>query len=114
MSKQIISSDQLDSYSSKFSESGFWSVIAKVSPTIARTALELYYVLMGPTTPLSAKATIMGALGYLIFPIDLIPDFIPIVGWTDDAAALVAAYKTVKEYVTPAIKAKVDKKLGAA
>ncbi len=110
--KKITTVEQLNSYSKDYDESGFWSVVAKVSPALARTALELYYVLNEDSTPIGVKATIVGALGYLICPIDFIPDIIPILGFTDDAGALALAYKTVKAYVTPAITEKVDRKIG--
>lgn len=106
--------EQLISYSSDYEESGFWSVVAKVSPSLARTALELYYVMKEDSTPLGAKATIVAALGYLICPIDLIPDVIPILGFTDDAGALALAYKKVKDYVTPEITDKVNHNVGMA
>lgn len=41
-------------------------------------------------TPGKHKMIIIGALGYFILPVDLIPDFIPVAGFTDDAAALIA------------------------
>lgn len=106
--------EQLNSYSSDYEESGFWSVVAKVSPSLACTALELYYVMKEDSTPLGAKATIVAALGYLICPIDLIPDVIPILGFTDDAGALALAYKKVKDYVTPEITDKVNHNVGMA
>lgn len=113
-SSQITSVEQLSSYSKDYDESGFWSVVAKVSPTLARTALELYYVMKEDSTPLEIKAAIMGALGYLILPVDLIPDFIPILGFTDDAGALALVYKMVKAYVTPEIANRVNHKIGMA
>ncbi len=112
--RKIKNVGQLDSYSGDYSESGFWSVVAKVSPSLARTALELYFVMKEDSTPIGIKATIIGALGYLVCPLDLVPDIIPVLGWTDDAGALTLAYKTVKAYVTPEIKDKVDHKLGLA
>ena len=65
-----------------------------------------------PTTPLSAKIKIAGALGYLILPLDLMPDFIPIAGYTDDLAALIALVKSCMSYLTPEIEAQVNAKLG--
>ena len=62
-------------------------------------------------TPMQHKMIIIGALGYFILPVDLIPDFIPVAGFTDDAAALVACLKTVSENVTPDIKARAVNKL---
>jgi uncharacterized membrane protein YkvA (DUF1232 family) len=49
------------------------------------------------------KAKIFGALGYFILPIDLIPDAIPVAGYTDDLAALVWALKTIWNNITPDI-----------
>ena len=45
-------------------------------------------------------------MGYFILPLDLVPDFIPVAGFADDAAALVAVIKTVFENITPEIKEK--------
>lgn len=53
----------------------------------------------------------MGALGYLILPIDLIPDVVPVLGLTDDAAAITLAYDTVKASITPEIERKAKEKL---
>lgn len=111
MSSKISSESQFKKNDTDYNESGFWKVVAKVSPSIAQTAFELYFVMKEPSTTLSAKATIVAALGYLICPIDPIPDVIPVVGWTDDAGALAIAYHKVKSHVTDEIKNKVDHKL---
>ena len=66
---------------------------------------------MDENTPRQHKMIIIGALGYFILPIDLIPDFIPIVGFSDDAAAIIACLKTVSDNVTPEIKRKSLNKL---
>lgn len=50
-------------------------------------------------TPAWAKGVIVGALGYLIFPIDLIPDVIPGVGFTDDWGVLLGAIATVATHI---------------
>lgn len=63
------------------------------------TALTLFHCLRDPDTPAWAKGVIMGALGYLILPADLVPDLIPGAGYGDDWAALVAALGTVATYV---------------
>lgn len=101
----------IGSYGGNYSEGGFWSVVAKVGKKVANPALTLYYVLMEDSTPTRIKTLIIGALGYLILPVDLIPDFIPVVGWTDDLGALLAAIKMVSDYITPEIKRKVEEKL---
>jgi uncharacterized membrane protein YkvA (DUF1232 family) len=108
---------ELAKYQSEYSEPKFWDkmkeIIKSASKAVISKALLLYYVLQSPDVPLQHKATIIGALGYLILPIDLIPDFIAVIGYTDDVAALTAAYRIVKFSITPEIearaKAKADK-----
>ena len=102
-------------YKKFYSDSKFWNKLGKVALHLGRKvcyyALSLYYVLKSPDVSLGNKSIIMGALGYLILPLDLIPDAIPIAGLTDDAAALKLAYETVKASVTPEIEQKVNDKL---
>ncbi len=50
-----------------------------------------------------ARTTIYGALAYLISPIDAIPDFVPVVGFSDDLAAMAAAIAVVTAYITPEV-----------
>ncbi|MCY3808877.1 MAG: YkvA family protein [Gemmatimonadetes bacterium] len=64
-------------------------------------ALVLYYCLKDPDTPLWARRIIMGALGYLILPVDAVPDFLPLVGLTDDLAVLAAAVAIVLVHINP-------------
>ena len=70
------------------------------------TALTLFYCLQDKDTPPKAKAVIVGALGYFILPTDLIPDFLPGVGYGDDMSALVIALGTVTAYIKDDHKAK--------
>ena len=55
--------------------------------------LVIYYALQSPTLSTKDRAKIVAALAYLIFPMDLIPDAIPIVGILDDAALLFALFR---------------------
>lgn len=71
----------------------------------------LYYTLQQPETPIKAKSVIIGALGYFIFPIDLIPDFIPIAGFSDDLTALMAAVVMVAFYINEDTKTKARSRL---
>ena len=81
------------------------------------TALTLFYCLQDKDTPTWAKGVIVGALGYLVLPTDLIPDMIPGAGFGDDWGALVAALGTVAAYIKDDHKSKasaqVDRLLGA-
>lgn len=104
----------IESYQSNYSESGLWkkvkSVAKKAGIKTIYMVLLLHYVLKSPDVPLEDKAKIYGALGYFILPIDLIPDFIPVVGYSDDVAALAFALHAVWKNVTPEIKEQAQRK----
>lgn len=70
------------------------------------TALTLFYCLQDKDTPTWAKGIIVGALGYLILPTDLMPDALPGIGFTDDWGALVTALATVTAYIKDEHKSK--------
>ena len=97
-----------------YSEEGFWDKLAKSAKDAGRAvverALQLYYAAQAPETPTQAKVVIYSALAYFILPTDAIPDLIPLVGYTDDLGALVAAYATVSAYITPDIVEQAQKK----
>ena len=57
-----------------------------------------------PECPIHVKAAIIGALGYFISPLDLIPDFVPIAGFTDDYGAIIAALLLVSAYIDEEVK----------
>lgn len=67
-------------------------------------SLLLFYAFKSPNTPKSAKLTIAGALGYLIFPIDLVPDFIPLVGFADDSAVIIYAVYQIIQHIDEPMK----------
>ena len=73
--------------------------------------LLLYYVLMDENTSWEHKGIIIGTLGYFILPVDLIPDLLPAIGFTDDIAALTACLKTIHDNITPSVKKKAMHKL---
>jgi uncharacterized membrane protein YkvA (DUF1232 family) len=80
-----------------------WRTLGKVAVAAGRktlfTALILFYCLKDRDTPTWAKGVIVGALGYLIMPADLIPDILPGAGYGDDWGAIVAALGTVAAYI---------------
>lgn len=71
----------------------------------------LYYVLKSRDVPVKVKAEIIGALGYVIMPLDLIPDFIPVAGFADDLAAITFAVQMSRAQITPAIQEKAESKV---
>ncbi len=96
-------------YAKEYSDDGLWDKIkgnvASIGITLVYKALQLYYVAQSPDCPMKVKAGIYGALGYLISPIDFIPDLAPVVGYTDDAAAIGVALLLAQMYITEDIKA---------
>lgn len=102
------------SYENHFSDSRFWDKVAKFAKKAGQKVIEkallLYYAAQNPQTPIWAKTTIYGALGYFIFPVDAIPDFIP-GGYVDDLGVLGAAIVTVSMYINEEVKAQAKRKL---
>jgi uncharacterized membrane protein YkvA (DUF1232 family) len=99
------------SYQKHYSESDFWEKAKSLGKKVLKPALTLYYVMQSSDTPFHIKTAIIGALGYLILPTDIIPDFIPVAGYTDDFAALMAIIKMCKDYITKDIEQQVKNKL---
>lgn len=80
----------------------FW---VKAKRTLGRIpftndALAAYYCATDPATPGHVKAVLVAALAYFIVPTDMIPDFIAGLGYSDDAAVLLAALRSVNRHVT--------------
>jgi uncharacterized membrane protein YkvA (DUF1232 family) len=105
----------LECYQSEYSESSLWSKVKSVAKkagikTIYMVLL-LYYALKSPNTSIKDKAKIYGALGYFILPLDLIPDGIPFVGYSDDITALASTLHSIWKNITPEIKQQALQKL---
>ncbi|MGZ9046642.1 MAG: YkvA family protein [Telluria sp.] len=92
----------------EFDDAGFWTKVKKFARTAGKEVVEkclwLYYAAKQPGTPAWAKTAIYGALAYFVFPLDAVPDFIPVAGYTDDLGVLVTALGTVALYVTDEVK----------
>src|ERR1043165_3241195 len=82
---------------------GFWPKLRRVARRVPFLGelLAAYYATLDPKTPLQVKAVLMGALAYFVLPIDVIPDFIAGFGFTDDAAVLYAAIRSVAGSIRP-------------
>lgn len=79
---------------------------------VVYAVLLLYYVLRSDEVPLKEKSKILGALGYFILPADMVLDFIPMLGYSDDMAALLWALRSVATNISPQIKSKAKERLG--
>ena len=103
------------SYANKFSQSDFVEKISRIAKRagakLVYAALILYYTLQSDKESTANKALIIGALGYMISPLDVIPDAIPIVGLTDDLAVLLYVLKKVWGDVAPEIQEKAKQRL---
>ena len=103
------------SYASKFSQSEFAEKIARIAKRagakLVYAALILYYTLQSDKVSKADKAIIIGALGYMISPLDVIPDAIPIAGLTDDLAVLLYVLKKVWTGIDPEIVEQAKSKL---
>jgi uncharacterized membrane protein YkvA (DUF1232 family) len=82
----------------------FWRKLPRVAARIpfAEDLLASYYCAFDRNTPLQVKATLVGAIAYFVLPIDAIPDVLPVLGFTDDAAVLATAIKLVASHIVPA------------
>ena len=102
-------------YGGKFSKRDFAEKIARIAKRsgakLVYAALILYYTLQSDKVSKKDKAIIIGALGYMISPLDAIPDAIPIAGLTDDLAVLLYVLKKVWSDIDPEIQAKAKKRL---
>jgi uncharacterized membrane protein YkvA (DUF1232 family) len=98
-----------------YSDEKFWDKVMKYGRLAGKTtvyySLLLFYTAKSPEVPKSSKMIIVGALSYLIFPVDLIPDFIPVVGLVDDASVVAAAVYKVISHIDDDIKRKAKVKM---
>lgn len=121
MSKKDFSNDEFEEAikgkSKYYSDGKFLEKVKKYGTSIGFKALHaavvLFYSLKDPKLPNKDRMIILGALGYLILPVDLIPDFIPVVGFTDDIAIIIAALGKVINSVSEESKVKAHQQLKA-
>lgn len=84
-------------------KAGFWNKMKAVATRIpfAEDALAAYYCALDRQTPLSVRAALWGALAYFILPFDAIPDYLPLIGYADDATVLATAIRVVASHMLP-------------
>ena len=97
--------------SSSIDENIIIKILIKAGRTIAKPALEVLEMSLDPLTPAQVRISLMAALAYLIMPFDLFPDFMPLVGFSDDFVALTAVLSIWGKYMTPSIRSRAEKKL---
>ena len=97
--------------SSSLDENIIIKILIKACRTIAKPALEVLEMALDPFTPPQVRISLMAALAYLIMPFDLFPDFMPLVGFSDDFVALTAVLGIWSKYMTPSIRTRAERKL---
>lgn len=90
-------------YSKYFSTPKFWAVLKNFSKnmTFVKKAVVLFYCMKDPETPKLIKAVIVGCLGYLVLPADIVPDALAGIGWLDDIAVITAVSQLAESYIKP-------------
>jgi uncharacterized membrane protein YkvA (DUF1232 family) len=80
----------------------FWIKLKRVVSQLpfAEDLLAAYYCAFDRQTPRHVQATLLGAIAYFILPFDFIPDMMPLLGFTDDAAVLATAIRLVASHIT--------------
>lgn len=107
------SGDGLGEYGRHYSERGFRQKVRAMPRNAGRAVVEravtLYVILTDRETPLAARVLIVGALGYFVWPLDAVPDTIPVLGYADDAAVMGLVLSQVGRFVTPAMGERVQR-----
>jgi uncharacterized membrane protein YkvA (DUF1232 family) len=86
-------------------------LLRRAGRAIALPALECLELLLDGNTPTQVRLTMLAALTYLLLPLDLIPDFIPAAGFSDDLVALTALLGLTGRHLTPDIRSRARRKL---
>ena len=107
--KEVFEAEVLES--TVIEEGVLKKILLRAGRVIAKPALEGFELILDKSTPYNVKISIMGALTYLIVPVDLIPDFIPASGFSDDLVALTAVIGLWQHHITPEIKFRAKIKL---
>ncbi len=84
-------------------ERGFWKKLIRVGAFIpfSEDLVAAYYCARDPKTPTRVRGVLIAALAYFVMPVDVVPDFIAALGFTDDATVLATAISIVSTHVKP-------------
>jgi uncharacterized membrane protein YkvA (DUF1232 family) len=82
----------------------FWPKLRRVAANLpfAEDLVAAYFCAFDRATPRHVQVALVGALAYFILPFDIVPDMMPLIGFTDDAAVLATAIRMVATHITPA------------
>ena len=82
----------------------FWRKLGRLAAHIpfAEDLVTAYYCAFDRYTPTHVRVALIAALAYFIAPFDVLPDVLPVIGLTDDAAVLAGTIKLVWDNIKPA------------
>jgi uncharacterized membrane protein YkvA (DUF1232 family) len=82
----------------------FWTKLKRIGRHLpfAEDLVAAYYCTLDPATPSRVKLILLGAIAYFVMPFDAVADFLPVVGFADDAALIAAAIAQVAGSITEA------------
>ena len=86
-------------------------LLVRAGRSLASPALEALELLLDPGTPSPVRLTMLAALSYLLMPADLIPDILPVAGFSDDLVALTAMMGIWNQHITPDIRDRARRRL---
>ncbi|MEN9541277.1 MAG: hypothetical protein RLZZ459_1368 [Cyanobacteriota bacterium] len=101
---QVLGSTEVD-------EGTLRRLLRRAGRTLARPAIECLELLLDGQTPPQVRLTMLAALTYLLVPLDLIPDFIPAAGFSDDLVALTALLGLCATHMSDDIRLRAQRKL---
>jgi len=81
----------------------FWLKLKRVATKLpfAEDLLAAYYCAFDRETPRHVQVALLGAIAYFVLPFDFVPDMLPVLGFTDDAAVLATTIRMVASHITP-------------
>ena len=106
---EVVEAEVLDS--EVIDESAFRLLLKRAGRSLARPALEALEMMLDPATPPQARLTLLAALTYLLVPTDLIPDLLPVAGFSDDLVAITAVMSLCRNHITPEIRQRAQRRL---
>lgn len=113
--EEVLNEEGVEKYSRYYDAESFLDKVKvlamKAGSTVIYAALLLYEMLRDDSISLKTKGIIVAALGYLILPLDIIPDVAPILGFTDDLAVLIYVVAQIRDQITPIIRERAIEKV---
>lgn len=103
-----MSSDRFANFRRHYSDSAMHRKMGKLTDSLREAAIILLLLLRDPDTPPMVKLLIVGVLGYVIFPFDLLPDMLPF-GFTDDLAAVTSVLLSLRQHITEGLRQQAKK-----